>query len=78
MARKKYQISTSKEKLMTKHLDWMKARVRERTSWDGAACIVLGLIMFWIYFNFCNTCSVGHMVILHGEFGRFGSPNRET
>ena len=45
MARKKYQISTSKEKLMTKHLDWMKARVKERTSWDGAACIVLGLIM---------------------------------
>ena len=45
MARKKYQISTSKEKQMTKHLDWMKARVKERTSWDGAACIVLGLIM---------------------------------
>ena len=48
MARKKYQISTSKEKLMTKHLDWMKARVKERTSWDGAACIVLGLIMLGV------------------------------
>ena len=45
MARKKYQINISKEKLMTQYLDWIKARVKERTSWDGAACIVLGLIV---------------------------------
>ena len=47
---------------MTKHLDWMKARVRERTSWDGAACIVLGLIMLGFISISANLLSGLHMV----------------
>ena len=48
MARKKYRINTSKEKLMTQYLDWIKARVKERTSWDGAVVIAIciSIILF--------------------------------
>ena len=48
MARKKYQINISKEKLMTQYLDWIKARVKERTSWDGAVVIAIciSIILF--------------------------------
>lgn len=38
-------MSRNKEKLMTNVIDWIKDRIAERTSWDGAACIVLGLIV---------------------------------
>ena len=29
-------------------IDWVKARVSERTSWDGAVCIALGLLVLFL------------------------------
>ena len=29
-------------------MDWFKARSKERTSWDGAVCIALGLMILFM------------------------------
>ena len=29
-------------------IDWIKDRVSERTSWDGAVCIALGLMILFV------------------------------
>ena len=29
-------------------IDWIKNRVSERTSWDGAVCIALGLMIMFV------------------------------
>ena len=36
---------TTKEKTMKK---WLKSRLSERTSWDGAVCIALGLMILFM------------------------------
>ena len=34
--------------MMKKGLAWLKARVSERTSWDGAALVALGLMVLFL------------------------------
>mgnify|MGYP005690307041 FL=1 len=29
-------------------IDWIKGRMKERTSWDGAVCVALGLSLIHI------------------------------
>ena len=38
-------ISQHKEKQMIK---WIKGRVGERTTWDGAVCVALGLMILFM------------------------------
>ena len=39
-------INTSKENTMLKK--WLNSRMKERTSWDGAALVVLGLMVLFL------------------------------
>ena len=29
-------------------IDWIKGRMKERTSWDGAVCVALGLMILFM------------------------------
>ena len=29
-------------------VNWMKSRMKERTSWDGAVCVALGLMILFM------------------------------
>ena len=48
----------------------MKSRMKERTSWDGAVCVALGLMILFM----APLAKIAHGDLQsHGVFGRFGS-----
>ena len=55
-------------------INWIKNRMKERTSWDGAICIGLGLIFY--------SWHLLQRLLLdlqsHGVFGQFGNLNNEN
>ena len=55
-------------------INWIKNRMKERTSWDGAICIGLGLMIFsWHLLQ--------RLLLdlqLHGVSGQFGNLNNEN
>ena len=61
----------SREKKM---INWIKNRMKERTSWDGAICIGLGLDS--IHGTSCKDCMLD--LQSHGVSGQFGNLNNEN
>ena len=54
-------------------MNWIKKRMKERTSWDGAVCIALGLMILFLtpLAKIAAWCLQLHMV-----FGLFGNQNK--
>ena len=52
-------------------IKWIKGRIGERTSWDGAVCIALGLMILFM----APLAKIAADLQSHGVFGLFGSLN---
>ena len=51
-------------------INWIKNRMKERTSWDGAVCVALGLMILFM----APLAKIAELVLqLHGVFGLFGN-----
>ena len=46
---------------------WIKNRMKERTSWDGAVCIALGLMILLFLAKIAG--SVLQSLQVHGQYG---------
>ena len=46
--RQRFMAKTQGEKIMDSLKEWIKDRLPERTTWDGAVCIGLGLLVLFI------------------------------
>ena len=54
-------------------VNWIKKRMKERTSWDGAVCVALGLMILFLtpIAKIADLDLQSHMV-----FGLFGNLNK--
>ena len=56
-------------------INWIKTRMKERTSWDGGVLIALGLMILFL----APLRLLGQLIAadlqLHGVFGLFGNLN---
>ena len=53
-------------------VNWMKNRMKERTSWDGAVCVALGLM---ILFMTSHSLRLQQDLQSHGVYGQSGNQN---
>ena len=53
-------------------MNWIKTRMKERTSWDGAMCIALGLMILFM----APLAKIAVVLRLRGVFGLFGNQNK--
>jgi hypothetical protein len=51
--------------------NWIKGRIKERTSWDGAVCIALGLMILFM----APLAKIAAGLAIAWGFGQFGSLN---
>ena len=52
-------------------VNWMKSRMKERTSWDGAVCVALGLMIH----SWHHSLRLRQDLQSHGVYGQFGNLN---
>ena len=52
-------------------VNWMKSRMKERTSWDGAVCVALGLMILFM----APLLRLRQDLQSHGVYGQFGNLN---
>ena len=54
---------------------WLDARMKERTTWDGAALIILGLMVLFLA-SIAKDCLL--VLLLHTEHGLYGKRDNRT